>query len=330
MRAAYTPTYGPPSVIELREVGAPMIGAKDVLIAVHASPVTAGDRRLRAADFPSFTALAGRLMMGVTGPRNPVQGTIFAGRVVDAGPEVTRYAVGDDVFGYAPHGAYAELLALPEDADFARMPAGLSYAEAAALPYGAGTANHFLGALAQVRPGEKVLLLGASGGVGRYAIQLAKHLGAEVTAVCGGHSVPLVRELGADHVVDYRGEDFTRSGLKYDVIFDIADATTFRRCRGSLRDGGRYLTLFVSVGVLLRMAWTRLVGGPRALFAVSMPSHEDIAALAALVDDGALRPVIAQSFPFGQIAEAHALAERRPPGDVIVDVAQAARLRAVA
>ena len=330
MKAAYTPIYGTPNVIELREIGAPMVGPKDVLIAVHASPVTAGDRRLRAADFPAITAIPGRLMMGVRGPRNPVQGTIFAGRVIEVGTEVQRYKVGDDVFGNAPHGAYAELLALPEDAAFTTMPAGLSYAEAAAIPYGAGTALHFLTTLADVRPGERVLLLGASGGVGRYALQIAKHLGAEVTAVCSGRNIPLMRELGADHVIDYRGEDFTQSGQKYDVIFDIADATTFGRCRGSLTPDGRYLTLFASLGVLLRMALNKLVGGQRALFAIAMPKREDVEALRELVDAGAISPVIAQSFPFDQIIEAHAHAERRPQGDVIVDVAEPPRLRAVA
>lgn len=333
MKAAITRSYGPADVLQIRDVPTPTLSARQVLIEVHASPVTAGDLRLRAADFPSFSAVLGRLMLGVFGPRRPVQGTMFAGRIVAVGGAVTRFAVGDDVFGYSARGAYAELLALPEDGALARRPAGLSYEEAAAIPYGAGTALRFLRDLGAVRPGERVLILGAGGGVGLYAVQLAKDLGAEVTGVCRRGSFDLVRSLGAAHVIDYTTEDFTTNGQRYDVIFDTADATSFRRCRGSLTAAGRYLTLTLSTGALLQLAVSALGRGPRLKSAVVLPAQADMEQLRALVERGALRPVIARRFPLDRIADAHAAAEEgRLSGSTMVmlrDAVPAARASAL-
>lgn len=321
MKAAITPSYGSPDVIAIREVPTPAAGPHEILVQVRATPVTAGDRRLRAADFPSISAVPGRLMMGVFRPRHPVQGTMFAGRVVAVGSAVTRYAVGDDVFGSVDHGAYAEYLSLPEDGALARMPAGVGYEEAAAVPYGAVTALRFLRDLGGVAPGDKVLVVGASGGVGLFAVQLAKHLGAEVTGVCSRGSFELVRALGADHVVDYETEDFTAGEARYDVIFDVAGATRFSRCRSSLADHGRYLTLFVSVGVLLQMALTSMSDGPKAKFGLALGTRDDMEQLRELVEQGALRPVIARSFPLERIVDAHAEVDAgRTRGAVVVTV----------
>jgi NADPH:quinone reductase-like Zn-dependent oxidoreductase len=320
MRAAITRSYGTPDVLEIRDVPTPTLSDADVLVQVHASPVTAGDRRLRAADFPSISAVPGRLMLGVFGPRKAVQGTMFAGRVVAVGRAVTRFAVGDDVFGSSLHGAYADFLAMPEGGAIARMPAGLAYDEAAAIPYGAFTALHFLRSVGKVGPGQKVLLLGASGGVGLFAVQIAKHLGAHVTAVCGRRSVELVRELGADEVLDYAHEDFARQGERYDVIFDVAGVTTFSRAREALTANGRYMTLLLSVGHLLQVAWTSIVGGQRALFGVAMGGAADMEELRELVERGAIRPVVAHRYPLEHIAEAHAEASRAP-GAIVVTLA---------
>jgi NADPH:quinone reductase-like Zn-dependent oxidoreductase len=331
MRAAITPSYGPAHVLQTRDVPTPTVGPRDVLVEVHASPVTAGDLRLRAADFPSITAWPGRLLLGVRRPRRAVQGTMFAGRVVAVGASVTRYAVGDDVFGSVMHGAYAEYLSMPEAGALARMPANLSYDEAAAVPYGAVTALRFLRDVAAVAPSEQLLVLGAAGGVGRFAVQLAKHLGAEVTAVCSRRGFELVRSLGADHLVDHETEDFTKSGRRYDVIFDTADATTFARCRPALTPTGRYLTLYISVGVLLQVAVTSLRGGPKARFAVVAGSHDDLEQVRELVARGVVRPVIARRFPLEDIAAAHAEAEAaRPLGAVLVTVRAPAALRTAA
>jgi len=329
MHAAYTPTYGSPHVIELRDVPRPALGAHDIRIEVRASPVTAGDRRLRSADFPSVTAIPGRLMMGVLRPRNPVQGTMFAGRVAELGSDVTRWAVGDDVFGAADHGAWAEEVVVADDGPVAPIPEGVGYDEAAAVPYGAGTALHFLERLTAVQPGEKVLILGASGGVGRYAVSIARHLGAEVTAVCSRAQFDLVGALGAQHLVDHRSEDPFAGSARYDVIFDIADATTFSACRHALTETGRYATLYMSPTVLFHMAWTGLVGGPRALFSIAMPSADDLASLAQMLEDGVLRPTIVARYPLDRITEAHEEAESGVHGEVMVTIGASARLRAV-
>jgi NADPH:quinone reductase-like Zn-dependent oxidoreductase len=316
MRAAVTPTYGPANVLELRELATPTLGEGEVLVEVRASPVTAADHRLRAADFPSFSALIGRLIIGMRRPRHAVQGTMFAGRIVAVGPSVTRYAVGDDVFGSTDHGAYAEYLVAQEDGPMARKPAGLGYDEAAALPYGGVTALHFLRDLAAVRAGERVLVLGASGGVGRFAVQLAKHLGGEVTAVCSAANFELVRSLGADHVLDHATNELGHE--RYDVIFDVAGVTSFTRSRAQLTDTGRYLTLILSIGVLLQMLLTSMRRGRKAMFAIAFCNRRNIEEIRDLAERGVVRPVIARRFPLAQIADDHAARER---GAVIVDIA---------
>jgi NADPH:quinone reductase-like Zn-dependent oxidoreductase len=330
MNAAFTPTYGSADVIEIRDLPSPAIGDHDVLVEVHATPVTAGDRRLRSADFPGVTAGPGRLAMGLFRPRNAVQGTMFAGRVAAVGNAVTRYVVGDDVFGGATSGAYAELLSMHEDGPMAKMPEGMDYAQVAAIPYGAGTALHFLRDMADVKPADKVLVVGASGGVGRYAVQLAKHMGAEVTGIASRRNAELVRGLGADHVIDHETVDFTRSGLQYDVILDIADATSFGRCRSSLTPNGRYLSLFISLGLLFHMAVTALTGGRRAMVSVAIPSRSDMEDLRALMAEGVLRSNVVARFPLARIVDAHAAADAGGSvGEVMVDVGRPMALRAV-
>lgn len=318
MKAAHTTTYGPADVLDIREVPAPTPGPTEVLVAVHASPVTAGDLRLRSADFPSFTAVIGRLMFGLLRPRRPVQGSMFAGRIVEVGSEVTRWSVGEDVFGESGDGAYGELITLAEDAPMGRIPEGVSYEEAAAVPYGAGTALVFLRDKTQVEPGERVLVLGASGGVGRFAVQLARHLGAEVTAVCGRSRFDLVRELGASQVVDYREEDWASRGQEYDVIFDIAGVSSFSRARRHLSAQGRYLTLTMSLAAMVQTAITPLLGGPRAIFGLTFPDQERTREIAELLAQGAIAPVISHRYPFERISEAHAQAEARSQAGAVV------------
>ena len=317
MRAAFTPGYGPADILEVRDVPPPVPGDHEVLVAVHASTVTAADHRLRSADFPSIAALFGRLIIGMFRPKHAVQGTNFAGRVVAVGRKVTRYAPGDDVFGGTMHGAYAEYIAVPEDGPMARKPAGLGYDEAAALPYGAVTALIFLRDVGAVRPGDKVLVVGASGGVGRFAVQIAKHLGAEVTGVCGAGNFDLVRSLGADHVIDHRTTDFTRGSERYDVLFDVAGVTTFSRCRSVLSREGRYLTLLLSVGVLVQVLFTAMRRGPRAKFAIAGGDRNEMDRVRELAERGVIRPVLGESFPLERIAEAHAA---RATGTVVVTI----------
>ena len=319
MKAATQHTYGSPNVLQIEEIVVPSVGDHDVLVAVRASAVSHGDRRMRSADFPGSTAVLGRLAAGVFRPRNPTGGTVFSGRVAAIGRSVTRYAVGDDVFGAALHGSYAEYLSMAEDGALAHMPHDATYEQAAALPYGAMTALVFMRDLGEVQPNQRVLILGASGGVGRFAVQIAKHLGAEVTGVCSAASFELVRTLGADHLIDYRTDDFTQNGRQYDVIFDTATATTFSDARHSLTSRGRFLTLALGFRVLAEMAVTALLGGRRAIFGVSFGSADQMAHLALLAEQGAISPVIDRSFPLAQIDQAHAYQERQTDhGTVIV------------
>jgi len=328
MKAAITPKYGTPDVLSMTEVSRPEVGNHDVLVEVRASVVTQGDRRLRAADFPGISWLPGRLMMGLFRPKNPVPGTAFAGRVVAVGKAVTRFAEGDDVFGGCMHGAHAEYLAVPEDSPIAPMPRDLDYAEAAAVPYGAITALVFLRDIAKVQAGERVLVIGASGGVGRFGVQLAHHLGADVTGVCS-RDHDLVRDLGAGRVIDYTKEDFTDNGERYDVIFDTTLDNNFRRSCGSLTSRGRYLSLHMSASLLFQMGLTALTasrGGPRALSGVAMGDPKQMEAVRELVDEGALRPVIAKSFPLEGLADAHVfLEEGRARGSVVIEVGETRR-----
>ena len=318
MKAAITPAYGDAEVIEFVEIDRPEIRPNQVLIEVRATTVTAGDRRLRAADFPSFTAILGRLMMGVTRPRHAVQGTMFAGRVVARGSEVTAWNVGDDVFGATEHGAYAEYLAMDADAPIARMPVNLDYEQASQLPYGAGTAYDFLIKRANLERGEHILVLGASGGVGRFAVQLAHSVGATVTAVASGSTESMVRDLGADSFIDYRTTDWRSPDVQYDVIFDVADVSTFREARPHLTDNGRYATVFASLRVLVAMGLSAVLGGPRALFGVAMPNRADMEHLRTLAERGDVKPVVGPRFSLDELRRAHAHAQRKSHHGVAV------------
>jgi NADPH:quinone reductase-like Zn-dependent oxidoreductase len=318
MRAVITPRYGSPDVLVHCEQPEPALGAKDLRIAVEATAVSVGDRRIRSADFPSISALPGRLLYGIFRPRRAVHGTTFAGRVTATGAEVTRFRVGDRLFGSVNHGANAEVLVVPEGASMAAIPEGLSAEQAAALPYGAGTALHFLRDLGQVQPGDRVLLIGASGGVGLFAVQLAKHLGAEVTGVCSAKHFDQVRAEGADQVIDRNRLDLAASGPRYDLIIDIAGATTFGRCRSALSPRGRFLTLHLGVGVLLHMLVAKLTRRPRVALGIALPNAAAHADLARLAAQGVFRPVLGPRFPLEHMAQAHRALEAGNPGGTVV------------
>ena len=331
MKAAMQTSFGSPDVLTVQEVPAPTLAADQILVRVHASAVTQGDRRLRAADYPfGFSALVGRLMFGLFRPRNPTPGTTFAGRVEQVGADVTRWSVGDDVFGSADHSAAAELLAVDADGRVAPLPSRLSYEEAAAAPYGAITALTFLRDMAKVRPGETLLVVGGAGGVGRYAVQVGKHLGARVTALVGTRDLALARELGADEVIDYRTQDATALGKRWDVIFDTSGKLGFFQARRALARKGRHASVYMTIPTLLLMLVTSLFGGRRTLRGVALGNAENTAELGVLLDQRAVRPVIAARFPLSQVREAHAALESGASGDVVITVAEPApRARAV-
>jgi NADPH:quinone reductase-like Zn-dependent oxidoreductase len=326
MKAATHTQYGSANVLHVQDVQTPVAGPHQILVRVHASPVTEGDRRLRAADFPGFSAVLGRLMFGLFRPRNPVPGTMFAGQVVAVGEAVTRFSVGDDVFGSCDNAAQAEYLTIKEDGPVAKIPTGVGYDEAAAVPYGAGTALSFLRDVARVQTGDKVLIVGASGGVGRFAVQIARHLGAHVTGVASGRNAAMVRRLGADAFIDYEQEDYTKGAETYDVIFDLVSGDGFRAAKGSLTSSGRYVTVYLSMLVLWQMLVGAVFGGRKAAASVVIGDQTLTDDIAELLAQGVVRPVVAARYPLARVADAHAEQESgRPMGAIIVSVNEGVR-----
>lgn len=321
MKAAFQDRFGSPQVLSTREVDAPVAAHNEVLVRVHCSSVTQGDRRLRAADFPGISAVAGRLMFGVLRPRNRTGGTNFAGTIVAVGRDVTRFSVGESVFGTCEHSAHAEFLTLGENAFLSKIPAGVSHEEAAAAPYGAVSALVFLRDVANLKVGEKLLIVGAAGGVGRYAIQLGRHLGARVTAVCSRNQFALVRQLGAEAAIDYGVEDYTRSNERFDVILDTHSGAGFRRAKPVLAAGGRYVTLYLNLLVLLQILLTSWGKGPKVRSGLALGSAQHMDDVAELLAATALRPVVSQRYSLSEIGAAHeALEADSSSGDIVLSI----------
>ena len=324
MQACIYDRYGSADVVRLGEVEKPAIKADEVLVRVHATSVTTADWRLRASIFPRVFWLPGRLMLGLFRPRNRILGMDFSGVVAAAGANVSRFRVGDRVFGAASatsRGAHAEFVAVRESGAIIHKPPGLSDDEAAAIPFGAGSALAFLRDFAKLQPGQRVLVVGASGGVGVWAVQLARHLGAEVTGVCSARNVELVRSLGAHHVVDYGAEPFLRSGKTYDLIFDTVGVTTFAECKAALSEQGVYLPLNSGLREIAQAILTSRSRGKRSKFAISGNTREGLETIVGLIEAGALKPVVDHVYPMAQIAAAHRHVEsRHKRGSVIVTI----------
>ena len=320
MKVAYVPRYGSPEVVELREVPTPAPGPGQVRIRVLAAAVTAGDWRLRSGVLPrGFGALRG-LALGFGGPRKPVLGTDAAGVVDAVGEGVTNFAVGDAAVAYpgAALGSHAEYLVMPADGCLVRKPVNLTFEEAASLPFGGVTALDFL-RRGEVKAGERVLVNGASGNVGSAVVQLAKHMGAHVTAVCSGANAALVRSLGADEVIDYAKTDFAAGEARFDVIVDTVGNAPYPRVKPVLAPGGRLLAVLADLPATLSAAF---VGGPqkhRVIAGVAPERVDDLAQLAELAAEGAFRPVIDQRFSFERIADAYRVVDSgRKKGSVVV------------
>jgi NADPH:quinone reductase-like Zn-dependent oxidoreductase len=312
--------YGSPDVLKLETQDRPTIGAQELLIEVHATSVTTADWRFRAAWFPAGMGLLGRLMLGLRRPRNRSTGREFSGRVVAVGAAVTRFQIGDEVFGSNPRGVNAEYIAVPESGAVLPKPERLTHAEAAALPFGAITSITFLREMAKIQPGERVLIAGASGGVGVYAVQVAKHLGAEVTAICSPGNFERVCSLGADHVIDYTTEDPRRIGRTWDVVVDPIGKMSFADYRPLLSEAGRHVVIEGGLRDIWESIITPWMRGPTVLWGVAMDSREALAKVCVLVEAGAIQPVIGHRFPMTEMVEAHRLVEgRRRKGAVILD-----------
>lgn len=320
MKAVVYEQYGSPDVLRFTEVATPVPSRDEVLIRIHATTVSSADWRVRSLDVPAGFGLLSRLALGIKGPRKAILGTELSGVVTAVGSDVTKFKTGDAVFAYpgVGMGCHAEYRCMSQDAALALKPANLGHAEAATLSFGGTTALHFF-RKARLTAGKHVLVNGASGAVGTAAIQLAKHFGAEVTAVCSGRNGALVLSLGADHVIDYTKEDFTRNGRTYDVIIDTAGTAPFARSQTSLRDDGQLLVVLGGLRDLLSIPWVALTNSRKVVGGTATGSAEDLQFLATLAERGELKPVIDRTYRFDEIVEAHRYVDTgRKTGSVVI------------
>jgi NADPH:quinone reductase-like Zn-dependent oxidoreductase len=326
MKAAIYTKYGSPDVLEIKDVETPVATDNEVLIRIHATTVCTADWRMRKAD-PFLV----RFMMGLWRPKKlHILGMEFAGIVESVGKAVTRFGAGDQVFGATAFkfGAHAEYICLPEDADLEIKPVNMTLEEAAAVMFGGVSALYFL-RRANIRAGLRILIYGASGSVGIFAVQLAKHFGAHVTAVCSTANLDLIKALGANEVVDYTREDFSRAGRIYDIVFDTVGKSGFSRSLKCLKRGGFYVRvggsgrLLSILGGMLRGKWVSIMGAAKVVSGVARGAPTDQSLLKELIEAGKLRTVIDRRYSLDEIAEAHRYAEAgHKRGHVIILVEQ--------
>lgn len=324
MHACVYCRYGGPEVVSVREVARPVAGEGGLLIEVAATTVTSADVRLRAMRMPSAVfAVIGRMVFGVFGPRQRILGTEVAGVVVGVGEKVTRFAVGDRVVAIlgVRLGGHAEFVAVDEASAVARVPEGFTLDEAVAIPFGGSTSLYYLKTLGGVRPGQRVMVIGASGAVGVAAVQLARHMGADVTGVCSTANMELVRSLGAGRVIDYTRQDYAAGSETYDVIFDTIGVSSFELCRAALAPGGRFLVAVLTMKEVWQMLWTGIVGGKRVIGGTAPERQADLEGLMAMAAAGVLKPVIGRRFEMQEVVEAHRYVDSgRKVGSAVVRV----------
>ncbi|MFX0087894.1 MAG: NAD(P)-dependent alcohol dehydrogenase [Candidatus Hodarchaeota archaeon] len=334
MKAIVYEKYGPPEVLELKEIEKPTPKDNEILIRVNATPVNSGDiiarnfRNISPRKFlmPFLFWLITKIVFGIRKPKKKIRilGSEFAGEIESIGKEVNLFKKGDQVFGYRPaiFGAYAEYLCMPEDGFVAIKPGNMTNEEAAGVPYGALIALCILRKV-NIQNGDKVLINGASGGIGHYAVQFAKYFGAEVTGVCSTMKLGLLKSLGADKVFDYTKEDFTESGEIYDLIFDILGKSSFSHCKGSLKKNGVYLLANFKIRQLFQMLWTKMRGNKKVICALSNEKPEDLVFIKELIEAGKIKSVIDKRYPLEQIVEAHRYVEKGfKKGHVIITIAE--------
>lgn len=318
MKAIVYTEYGSPDVLRVQEVEKPIPKEDEILVCVHTNSVNFGD--LMARNFsgittqtffmPAVLLLMARLSFGWNKPKNPILGNEFAGTVEAVGRAVKRFKVGDAVFGYRGQsmGANAEYLCMKAEGMVAHKPTALTFEEAAVVPGGALTALSLLRKV-NIQPGQKVLINGASGSIGAAVLQLAKHHGAEVTAVCGTPRVEMVKRLGADQVIDYTRQDFTTNGKQYDLIFDTLGKSSFDRCKGSLTKNGVYLLGSFKMQQVWQMLWTSRFSSRKVICALSNETPQDLHLIKELVEAGKIKAVVDRCYPMEQAADAHRYAE---------------------
>ena len=322
MKAIVCTKYGPPEVLRLKEVEKPVPGDDEVLIRTYSVAVTTEDPLNRKGE-PFFA----RVFTGLIRPKNPVLGNEFAGEIEAVGKDVKLFKEGDQVLGSTgtDYGCYAEYVYMPEEGLLAIKPANLRWEEAAPV-CGALAAWNFLKDKANIQSGHKVLINGASGSLGTAGVQLARYFGAEVTRVCSNANLEMVKNLGADKVIDYAKEDFTKTDQTYDIIFDAASKSSFSHCKGSLKQNGVYLSTVPGLPILLQMLWTSKIGSKKAVFSATglRPVPERLVFLKGvieLLEAGKLKSVLDRRYPFEEIAEAHRYVEKgHKRGNVVITV----------
>ncbi len=322
MKAICFSEYGAPDVLELRTLAKPTPRDDEVLIRIHAATVTPGDCEVRSFKFPLWVWIPLRLYMGLLKPRRPVIGMEFCGVVESVGSDVTRFKIGDAVFaGTGPRfGTYAQYRCQRASTAMALKPEGVSHAEAATLSVGGANALHYL-RQGDIQPGDKVLINGAAGCFGTYAVQLAKHLGAEVTGVDSTDKLDVMRSLGADHVIDYTQKDFTQDGIRYDMILEIAGKASYSSCIRSLAPNGRLVLANPTFLQMLRAPVTTRFTDKQVSFAFAKDNTEDLDYLAGLIAAGKLKVVIDRRYPLEEVAEAHRFVEAGSKiGQVVIEI----------
>jgi len=268
---------------------------------------------------PGMNIIA-RMMAGPIKPNNPILGVELAGEVEAAGKDVKLFKQGDQVYAGGQPGAHAEYVCMPEE-KVAMKPANMTFEEAAGVPFCGTTALYFLKEKGKIQDGQKVLINGASGGVGTFAVQLAKYFGAEVTGVCSTTNLELVQSLGADRVIDYTKEDFTKTGQTYDIIFDAVGKRTFLQCKSSLNQKGTYLNTIATIPLLLQMLWTSMIGSKKAIFGLPPCTTKEFDILTNIIEAGRLKTVIDRTYPLSDIAEAHRYSENgHAKGKILINV----------
>ncbi|MCX9076594.1 MAG: NAD(P)-dependent alcohol dehydrogenase [Candidatus Methanoperedens sp.] len=331
MKAVVYTEYGSPDVLQVKEVAKPTPKDNEVLIKVHANSVNFGDiiaRKLGTVAphgfyMPSLFWLFARMEFGFNKPKKATLGSEFGGAIEAVGKDVTRFKIGDAVFGYRGMnmGANAEYLCMPADGMIAIKPGNMSYEEAATIPGGTLTALSLLRKV-DIQRGQKILINGASGGIGSAAVQLAKHFGAEVTGVCGTPRLEFVKALGADKVIDYTKDDFTQSSETYDLIFDVLGKSSFAHCKRVLKPNGRLLYASFKMKQVFQMLWTSKIGSKKVICALSSEKLDDLILIKELAEAGKIKSIIDRCYPLEQVADAHRYVENgHKMGNVVIRVA---------
>ena len=326
MKAIVYTKYGSPDVLKLKEVEKPIPKDNEVLIKVHAAEATKADCELRSFNFPvKWFWLPLRIAMGFIKPKKQILGGYFAGEVESVGKDVSKFKKGDQVFGTTKlrMGAYGQYVCLPASYTLVPKPYNVSFEEAAAVPLGGLNALHFL-RKANIRKGEKILVNGAGGSIGTFGVQIAKAMGAEVTAVDSTIKEEMLRRIGSDHFFDYTIEDFTKSRKTYDVIFDMVAKSSYSECVKALNPKGRYLMANPRISDMLRSVLTSKFTDKTAIFVFAGEKEEELLALKEMIEEGKIKPIVDKIYPFEQAAEAHRRVEAEQRlGPVVISVGKA-------